>query len=54
MGVDIGGLNAVCMNNAPPGPANYLQRSGRAGRRNQNKANYNQRKMLQSAIHNIH
>ena len=38
MGVDIGGLNAVCMNNAPPGPANYLQRSGRAGRRNQNKA----------------
>jgi hypothetical protein len=32
MGVDIGGLSAVAMNNAPPGPANYLQRSGRAGR----------------------
>ncbi len=33
MGVDIGGLNAVAMNNAPPGPANFLQRAGRAGRR---------------------
>ena len=33
MGVDIGGISAVLMNNAPPGPANYLQRAGRAGRR---------------------
>lgn len=33
MGVDIGGVSAVAMNNAPPGPANFLQRAGRAGRR---------------------
>ena len=33
MGVDIGGLSAVAMNNAPPNPANFLQRAGRAGRR---------------------
>ena len=33
MGVDIGGLSAVIMNNAPPSPANYLQRAGRSGRR---------------------
>ena len=32
MGVDIGGITAVVMNNVPPHPANYLQRSGRAGR----------------------
>jgi len=33
MGIDIGGLSVVAMNNAPPGPANFLQRAGRAGRR---------------------
>src|SRR5690606_34266476 len=30
MGVDIGGISAVVMNNVPPHPANYLQRAGRA------------------------
>ena len=33
MGVDIGGLTAVTMNNVPPHPANFRQRVGRAGRR---------------------
>ena len=33
MGVDIGGLSAVIMNNAPPSFTSYLQRAGRAGRR---------------------
>lgn len=38
MGVDIGGISAVAMNNAPPHPANYLQRAGRAGRRGETRA----------------
>jgi len=38
LGVDIGGLGAVAMNNAPPSPANYQQRVGRAGRRGEGTA----------------
>ncbi len=38
MGVDIGGVSAVVMNNVPPHPANYLQRAGRAGRRSESRA----------------
>nr|WP_281243713.1 protein kinase [Actinopolyspora alba] len=35
LGVDIAQLNAVLMRNVPPTPANYAQRSGRAGRSGQ-------------------
>lgn len=38
MGVDLGGISAVVMNNVPPKPANYLQRAGRAARRGESKA----------------
>lgn len=38
MGVDIGGLTSVAMNNVPPHPANFLQRAGRAGRRGETTA----------------
>ena len=35
LGVDISSLNSVYMRNVPPTPANYAQRSGRAGRSGQ-------------------
>lgn len=35
LGVDISTLNTVYMRNVPPNPANYTQRSGRAGRSGQ-------------------
>ena len=38
MGVDIGGLTGVAMNNVPPHPANFMQRAGRAGRRGESTA----------------
>jgi len=33
VGIDVGGLSGVFMANVPPNKANYIQRSGRAGRR---------------------
>src|SRR5262249_49685594 len=35
LGVDISELNVVSLRNVPPTPANYAQRSGRAGRNGQ-------------------
>ncbi len=35
MGVDVGDLDSVFLRNVPPSTANYVQRVGRAGRRNQ-------------------
>ena len=35
LGIDIAELNVVNMRNVPPSPANYVQRSGRAGRSGQ-------------------
>jgi ATP-dependent helicase YprA (DUF1998 family) len=36
MGIDIGDLSAVVLASLPSGPANYVQRAGRAGRRSGN------------------
>lgn len=38
MGIDIGGVQLVAMNNVPPHPSNYLQRAGRAGRRSETRS----------------
>ena len=38
MGVDIAGVSVVTNTNVPPSPANYRQRVGRAGRRNEPRA----------------
>jgi DEAD/DEAH box helicase domain-containing protein len=38
MGIDIGGVQQVAMNNVPPHPANYLQRAGRTGRRKETRS----------------
>ncbi len=38
MGVDIGSVSTIMMNNLPPAISNYRQRVGRAGRRGQNLA----------------
>lgn len=38
MGVDIGDIDFVLLNNVPPTAANYLQRAGRAGRNGQTRA----------------
>ncbi len=40
LGVDIGQLDAVMMRNVPPLPANYWQRTGRAGRRHRMAVNF--------------
>jgi len=35
MGVDVGKLRVAMLRNIPPSPANYIQRAGRVGRRNE-------------------
>ncbi|BAL91243.1 putative DEAD/DEAH box helicase [Actinoplanes missouriensis 431] len=36
MGIDIGALSAIVLASLPPGPAHYVQRAGRAGRKSGN------------------
>ena len=38
MGIDIGGVSLISMNNVPPHPSSYLQRAGRAGRRRESRS----------------
>lgn len=38
LGIDLGGISMIANNNVPPHPANYLQRAGRAGRRNETRS----------------
>ena len=39
MGIDLGNIGAVVLNGVPPHPASYLQRIGRAGRRDETRIN---------------
>ncbi len=39
MGIDLGDIGAVVLHGVPPHPANYLQRIGRAGRRDETRSN---------------
>lgn len=39
MGIDLGKIGAVILNGVPPHPANYMQRIGRAGRRDETRIN---------------
>lgn len=38
MGINIGSLSSVMLGGVPPNPANFIQRVGRAGRRDGNAA----------------
>jgi ATP-dependent helicase YprA (DUF1998 family) len=49
LGVDISALNTVYLRNVPPTPANYAQRSGRAGRSGQQALGHHLLRGAQSA-----